>query len=450
MTASALASGRLIIDDEELGVFKVHRSTMTSAEILSEERSSVFDRCWLYLGHDSEISAPGDYEVRDVGGRPLLFCRDETSAVRAFLNVCPHRGARVCRRSSGSAKRFTCFYHGWTFANSGALVALPDEDSYTQGFERDGMGLVEVPRLECYRGFWFVCFDPGAEDLHGYLAAAREYLDLVVDQSGDGMEILGGTQQYSMNANWKLLVENSIDGYHAMTTHATYLTYLKDLGTDLSIGIHGRGRDLGNGHSVIDYRAPWGRPIALWEPGWGETAKDELQEIRAELVSRVGPERAERIAETNRNLFIFPNLIINDIMAITVRTFYPLTPNQMTVTAWALGPVGEEVALRERRLDSFLTFLGPGGFATPDDIEALEVCQQGFAAWREAPWSDISRGMGREQPQATDELQMRAFWRRWNGMIAEGASKADQASGAVEASFDRPPVAVGAALRSKL
>lgn len=79
-----------------------------------------------------------------------------------------------------------------------------------------------------------------------------------------------------MKAHWKPLVENSTaDNYHAMTTHATYLTYLKELGTDLSTGIHGLGRDLGHGHSVIVYRAAWGRPIAMWEPGWGEAAKGE-------------------------------------------------------------------------------------------------------------------------------------------------------------------------------
>ncbi|MFI5436214.1 hypothetical protein ACHMZP_30920 [Rhodococcus baikonurensis] len=73
---------------------------------------------------------------------------------------------------------------------------------------------------------------------------------------------------------------------------------------------------------------------------------------------------------------------------------------------------------RRRRLDSFLTFLRPGGFTTPDDIEALESCQQGFVSggveWAE--WNDISRGMGRN-PKATDEEQMRVFWRRWRDQM---------------------------------
>jgi p-cumate 2,3-dioxygenase alpha subunit len=70
------------------------------------------------------------------------------------------------------------------------------------------------------------------------------------------------------------------------------------------------------------------------------------------------------------------------------------------------------------RLDNFLTFLGPGGYATPDDIEMLEACQRGYANVREVEWSDISRGMKRKEPLASDELQMQVFWRRWNGLIA--------------------------------
>jgi p-cumate 2,3-dioxygenase alpha subunit len=117
------------------------------------------------------------------------------------------------------------------------------------------------------------------------------------------------------------------------------------------------------------------------------------------------------MADTNRNMLIFPNLVVNDIMAVTVRTFMPSAPDQMEVTAWELAPKGELAALRQRRLDSFLTFLGPAGFATPDDVEALESCQQGFSSGG-VEWNDISRGMARV-PAGNDEFQMRVFWREW-------------------------------------
>jgi p-cumate 2,3-dioxygenase alpha subunit len=125
-------------------------------------------------------------------------------------------------------------------------------------------------------------------------------------------------------------------------------------------------------------------------------------------------------------LLIYPNLIINDIMAITVRQFWPTAPDAMEVVAWEMAPREESELLLSKRLDSFLTFLGPGGFATPDDVEALESCQAGFRA-SEVEWSDISRGMKRA-PHITDEVQMRAFWRQWHAQML-GAGTANQPEG---------------------
>jgi p-cumate 2,3-dioxygenase alpha subunit len=244
----------------------------------------------------------------------------------------------------------------------------------------------------------------------------------VVDGCGGNVELARGTNEYSFTANWKLLVENSIDGYHAQSTHDTYFKYLVSIGTDLQGGVKGRAVALGNGHAVIEYSAPWGRPVAKWEPLFGEEARDEIDRLRADLVSRYGEERAHTISEVNRNLLIYPNLIINDIMAVTVRTLFPSAPDRVDVTAWQLAPRDELPSLRQRRLDSFLTFLGPGGFATPDDVEALESCQQGYASGG-VEWNDISRGMGRG-PLANDEEQMREFWRRWQQQMGCAADRA--------------------------
>ena len=161
--------------------------------------------------------------------------------------------------------------------------------------------------------------------------------------------------------------------------------------------------------------------MAKWEPLFGEQARSEIDRLRADLVERYGEERAHKITEVNRNLLIYPNLIINDIMAVTVRTLFPVAPDRVDVTAWELARRDELAPLRQRRLDSFLTFLGPGGFATPDDIEALESCQQGFASGG-VEWNDISRGMARP-PMANDEEQMREFWRRWQQQMDGAADR---------------------------
>jgi len=402
--------------DNERQLFKVPRTSFVDTDVFESERNAIFNRCWLYLGHASELAKPGQFVTRTVAGRNVIFNRDAGGKFNAFMNTCPHRGATVCRDRSGTAKNFQCFYHGWVFGNDGKLKDQPGKESYCEGFnDQGGADLVPAPRHEEYRGFHFIAFDKDIVDLPTYLGNAREYIDLVADQSEVGMAIVGGTQEYSLRANWKLLVENSIDGYHASTTHASYLDYLKGTVGSLSpVPLVGHGRDLGNGHAVIEYTAPWGRPVGQWIPVWGDQGKADIEQIVAGLTQRFGAERAKRIALKNRNLLIFPNLVINDIMAVTVRTFYPLAPNFLHVNAWALAPTEESEWSRKSRLENFLEFLGPGGFATPDDVAALQQCQTGYENVREAGLNDISKGMGKAQPAMDDEVQMRAFWTEWN------------------------------------
>ena len=149
----------LVIDDMENGFFRYHRSTLTSPEVLQAERDRIFEKCWLYLGHVSEVANKGDYVRREVGGRPIFFARGKDDKVRAFYNTCTHRGALICRMDKGHGDVFQCFYHAWTFNNEGELIGRPDEAGYSEGFDKSEMGL-KSPRMEDYRGFLFITFNP--------------------------------------------------------------------------------------------------------------------------------------------------------------------------------------------------------------------------------------------------------------------------------------------------
>ena len=410
-----------IIDDTGAGQFLVPRRAFTSPAVFEQEYAAIFDRCWLYLGHASELPEPGSFLTRKVARRPILFSRDKAGEFHALLNACPHRGALVCRERHGKSPAFMCMYHGWTFGSDGHLMSLPGSSGYPEGFKTDPQKqMVHVPRLERFGDFFFVSFAKDGEDLATYLADAGDYLKLVAEHSASGMQVVGGTQEYAIRGNWKLLAENSFDGYHAACTHSTYLEYLRNANGALgATPLAGVGRNLGNGHALVEYTAPWGRPIASWVPVWGEDGKAEIEAVEAELVARVGAERAERIAHHNRNMVIFPNLVINDIMAITVRTFFPTAPDYVEINAWALAPVEESEWRRKYRLYNFTEFLGPGGFATPDDVEAIEKCQQGYAVGGEAKFNDISKGMNRaDTPSFDDEEQMRCYWREWDRRLA--------------------------------
>jgi p-cumate 2,3-dioxygenase alpha subunit len=423
----APVSEPLIDEDRTAGRFRVNRTAFLSEDILQLEKERIFSKCWLYLGHESEVRKPRSFVTRNVGGKPILLTRDRAGKLNAFYNACTHRGALVCRERSGAAASFTCPYHAWTFTAAGELMGMPGREGLAADANADGsLNLRPVPRLESFREFIFICFDPEAMPLPEYLKDAKDYLSYVADQGPDGMEIVKGSQEYAIDANWKLLLENSIDGYHGGPTHQTYFEYLRSRDGDaprpVVVGSVGWVNNLGNGHVVGESlgETPWGRPYARWVPGFGEEARAEIDGLRDEIMGRLGPDRGAVVATGDRNLAIFPNLVINDIMAITVRTFYPSGPGRMTVNSWALAPVGEARSSRARRLRNYVEFLGPAGFATPDDVEMLEAAQRGYST---GGWNDVSRGMLVEKQSKTEELALRTFWRRWRQLLNGGAAE---------------------------
>ncbi|MEU3270870.1 aromatic ring-hydroxylating dioxygenase subunit alpha [Saccharomonospora sp. NPDC006951] len=403
--------------------FLVARSAFTSESVLRAEKERVFSTCWIYVGHESEIPEPGDFVAREVAGRPVLFTRNREGRCRVLLNSCSHRGAEVCRKRRGNQRRFRCFYHSWSFSNDGELVSMPDEDGFPEGFRKQDHGLATPHAVDSYRGFVFATFNPVQEPLLDYLADARFYLDLTADQAPEaGMAVTPGTHEYSMRSNWKLLAENSSDGYHAIPVHKTYLDVQRSKGDQIAGSTdkdwkQSHAFDLGNGHTVTVKQAPWGRPIARWQPSMGESTRDTVERSYRKLELAHGRERAELIANLDFNMLIFPNLVINNIMAVIIRTFYPTAPGHMNVSAWSLAPSDESPDARRVRNESFLSFLGPAGLATPDDNEALESCQRGYAARAGEGWNDVSRGMDKADPPNWDELQMRTFWRRWDELM---------------------------------
>src|SRR5260370_26035088 len=134
-----LTGPEMVVEDRQRHLFRVARRAFTDDAVLAAERANIFDRCWLYLGHSSEIANTCDFITRAVGGRELIFNRDRGGPVHAFLNTCPHRGAMVLREKKGNALSFRCFYHGWSFNVDGACASRFEEGNY--GKEHYGGGV---------------------------------------------------------------------------------------------------------------------------------------------------------------------------------------------------------------------------------------------------------------------------------------------------------------------
>jgi p-cumate 2,3-dioxygenase subunit alpha len=405
----SIAPQPLFHEDAEQGIFRLSPKVYSDPDLFEREQRHIFDRAWLYAGHESEVPKPGDFLTRRVGGRPLIIVRGSDGKIRIFHNSCRHRGATVCRHIRGNARNFVCFYHNWTYDNQGRLDGVPLKDAYGPAFKMEEMGLYQ-PRMASYRSWLFVCFSRKTESLEDYLANTRDYLDMILDQDDDGNVVLPGTHEYSMRANWKLLMENTVDIYHLNSTHGRYLRdYVPKV-----LGLKSPNprtahegslspKELGNGHVVIEYRKFSG-------------VADEAK--RASWEARFGKERATRMLDYTRTLLLFPNTLFIEQRRV-IRTCFPTAPDRSEITAWPLMPSLDDPETRKQRLDIYLSFLGPAGHATPDDIEVMELIQKNCTTLPEDAAFDCSRGMLREHPMPTDELQMRAFWRGWRSLVAQ-------------------------------
>jgi p-cumate 2,3-dioxygenase alpha subunit len=416
------ARSTFLRDDPDALSFKVNREAYRSNAVFNSERNKIWNSTWLYLGHETELPKPGDFKIRTIGGRPLIFVRDSSGQIRAFYNACPHRGTILCREAEGNKKHFQCFYHAWAFSNSGELAALPGPEAYAQDEKfKEDHALRPVQRLDIHEGFVFIAFTENVPTLLEHLGQAADYITMTSQIGPDGMETLPGVQKYSVKGNWKLAVENAMDGYHFAPTHNTFVGYLRETGFQVSDDDQ-YAYTLDNGHALAVLTGHNGRIGMIWEPRFGEAERLRIEQKRQEMDERLGAERAHEVAHASRILFVFPNLLLFDLEALTIRQIEPVAPGQTDVRAWQFVEVGEPTEVRELRLRTMASFVGPGGLATPDDIEAYEAVQRGIEATvgfetDNHDWSDMSRGMADEvagrNGRSIDEGAMRGFWRYW-------------------------------------
>ena len=201
---------------------RVHRAVYSDPAIFELEMERLFGRAWLILGHESQIRNAGDYFTTGMARQPVIVARHEDGSIKVLINRCSHRGTTVCSEARGNCKQFVCPYHGWSYSTDGALNFLPLPQGYGADVERQHLGLVRVPRVESYRGFIFASLAREGPSLSDFLGPMTSSFDDMVDRAPDGeIEVAGGVFKHAYDGNWKLLLENHLDGVHPNYVHAS-------------------------------------------------------------------------------------------------------------------------------------------------------------------------------------------------------------------------------------
>ncbi len=186
----------------------------TDPEIYALELDRIVTRSWIFAGHQSQLAEAGDYRVLNAANESAIVVRNNEGRINAFANVCRHRGSVVCLENSGRQRKFMCPYHGWTYDTDGRLLAAR---SMPDNFDKANFGLHEL-QVEIIQGLIFVCF---GDDSPSIEAARRDLTEPMAMFDFENMKV-AAQKTYSIDANWKLAVENYQECYHCAPAHPEY------------------------------------------------------------------------------------------------------------------------------------------------------------------------------------------------------------------------------------
>ena len=385
----------LVDDRPDDGVFRVSPAIFTAPEVFDLEQRLIFERTWIFLGLASQLPKPHDYIVSYIGRVPVLVMRSASGQLGAYLNVCRHKGALLCRTESGNRKYHVCPYHGWGYDSAGRNIDVKDHavGGYAPAFSREDHNLVPLSAFDSYKGLLFGSLSPEVPRLVDFLGELRFFLDCALEQGPEGMEFVPGRIAFTYQGNWKAQLDNSSDAYHLTSTHAGFMDVQRRRADATSgnqaarqfdwqkrFSQQGGAFSFAHGHNVI----------------WLNQAEVQKRPVFAridEVKARVGEALADWMLKL-RNLTVFPSVQIADSTSLNVRTFRPLAVDRTEVRYYCLAPIGEAPEVRAWRLRQFEDFFNVSGLATPDDAVMYEDMQVGLDV-RQIGWMQgYARGLG--------------------------------------------------------
>lgn len=424
----ALDLGTLV--DAERGY--LDRSVFTDPSLYELELARIFCRCWLFIVHEDQLRAPGDYFSTFMGADPVVAVRRSDETIGVYLNSCRHRGMKLCRADAGTARALTCSYHGWTYDLDGALVSAPNlADGYFDGLDLAANSLIAA-RVESYNGLVFATWDHEAPSLVDYLGDMAFYLDgLLARGTGGGTEVLG-LQKWSFKGNWKQAAEQfASDMQHAPIAHASAIQAMLPPLTPEELAVafaplDGLQFSDGHGHGF----------------GFHLDVTEEAEraftgpEVAGYIARDVGPrvsEQQRRGPAFNGHGNVFPNLGFLPTYG-TLRQWHPKGPDEFEIWSWLIVDRSAPADVKDAWRKLLTRTFSPSGMLEQDDGEVWSDCyatHQGFVA-RQVPLN-YQMGVGHvrsgeggfpgELTYVMSDNAARGFYRRWQELLSDDVWK---------------------------
>jgi phenylpropionate dioxygenase-like ring-hydroxylating dioxygenase large terminal subunit len=418
----------------------ITRERYVSPEFMKLELEHVWPRVWNIGGRSAEIPEPGDYVTHQLADDSILMVRQQDGSIRAFFNVCPHRGNRLVQQRSGSVERFTCSYHGWQFSHDGETVHVQDEDDFPQGSPCGNLTLTEIQCAD-YAGFIWYNMDWSSPPLADWLGEIRAYFDQ--------QDLAAMTRTFhrvtEVDFNWKCLHDNFCESYHLPTAHPQLSWYYDDdyRNTDFEL--------FGSGHSLMKMKGAmpslrdadpgrvnpqieadllaWGLDPKAFE-GRAREARAALQARRRELGPARGYRHFARVEDGwltdafHFNIFPGTSITITPMgMSLQRAEPHPTDPNKAIYEHWhhtlkpdedgmVASPIGR-VPFRPAEREAFRYGEKSMGFTADQDLQVATGQQLGFR----------SRGF-KGAYLAGQEERIQQFHNCIDAHIAEGLERA--------------------------
>ena len=413
---------------------RVHKTVYTDRAIFDAEMERIWERTWVYCGHESQVKAPGDYHAVTIGRQPMVMVRQADGSVQVLYNRCPHRGVQLVGNQCGNTgSAFVCSYHAWSFWLDGSVRAIP----LAQGYEGTRMtrdnpdcSMKRAARVDSYRGFVFASLHDDVPPLAEFLGEARIAFDDMCDRSPLGeVEVVPICHRVIQHSNWKFFMENQLDALHPSVTHQStgisagrvekrlkaeqgsaplYYHYLSTFASSFEQWDNVQTLNFPRGHGIL--KAYMG--LRPQDP--------DTKEYEALLVQAYGHDKTEEyLSRSIHHVLVYPYLSVQSPLQ-QLRCLRPIGPDKTLSEIWHFRLKGAPEAIYRRSLWYYNLVNSPATMINADDLENWTKGQWGLQS-NGGDWVSFHRDYGRDtevdgtlySTRGTSEVVMRNQFKAW-------------------------------------